>query len=239
MSRGANAGQGAMRGAQFGGQVGGPWGAAIGGTVGFLAGLFGGDPNRHAKRAQEQYNAAVVKNTITSLFDRERAQQVERMRTARALQSYQSQGKTQISTVRAGYGAADLIGASAQALAQAIDYQTTQALEATRFNYAVGFDNYMTDIEATSQQGVNSLQRTINAAPQQPMDIYGMFKAGKSMYEGFKQMGSGSSGFSAGLQFGSGTPQSASMNPMPSTYSLPSNLNLQFNGNMNQSFNPF
>ena len=59
MSSGANAAQGAMRGAQFGGQVGG--------TVGFLTGLFGGDPNRHAKRAQEQYNAAVVKNTITSL----------------------------------------------------------------------------------------------------------------------------------------------------------------------------
>ena len=225
MSSGANAGQGMARGAQFGAQVGGPWGAAIGGTVGFLSGLFGGDPNRHAKRAQEQYNAAVVKNTITSLFDRERAQQVERMRTARALQSYQAQGKTQISTVRAGYGAADLIGASAQALAQAIDYQTTQALEATRFNYEVGFDNYLTDIEATSQQGVNSLQRTIDSAPQQPMDIYGMFKAGKSMYDGFKQQRS-TGGFSAGLQFGSGTPQSASNNPMPSSYTLPSNLNL-------------
>src|SRR5574344_1643842 len=123
MSSGANAAQGAVRGAQFGGQVGGPIGAAIGGSVGFLMGAFGGDPLRHAKRAQEQYNAEVVKNTIRSLFDRERAQQVERMRTARALQSYQAQGKTQISTVRAGYRAADLIGASAQALAQAIDYQ--------------------------------------------------------------------------------------------------------------------
>lgn len=229
MSTGANAGQGMARGAQLGGQVGGSWGAAIGGTVGFLTGLFGGDPNRHAKRAQEKYNAEVVKHTITSLFDRERAQQVERMRTARALQSYQAQGKTQISTVRAGYGAADLIGASAQALAQAIDYQTTQALEATRFNYAVSFDNYMTDIEATSQQGVNSLQRTVNAAPQQPMDIYGMFKAGNSMYDGYKAMNQ-QGGFNAGLQFGSGTPQSASNNPMPSSYSLPSNVNLQFKG---------
>lgn len=230
MSTGANAGQGAMRGAQFGGQVGGAWGAAIGGTVGFLTGLLSSDPNKQLLKAQEKYNAEVVKNTVTSLFDRERAQQVERMRTARALQAYQAQGKTQISTVRAGYGAADLIGASAQALAQSIDYQTTQALEATRFNYAVGFDNYLTDIEAKSQQGVNSLQRTINAAPQQPMDIYGMFKAGKSMYDGFKQMGGSNTGFSAGLQFGSGTPQSASNNPMPSNYSLPSNVNLQFKG---------
>ena len=212
------------------GSLFGPKGAAIGAGVGLLAGLFSADRSKAALKAQQQYNDAVVKNTITSLFDRERAQQVERMRTARALQSYQAQGKTQISTVRAGYGAADLIGASAQALAQAIDYQTTQALEATRFNYDVSFDNYLTDIEATSQQGVNSLQRTINAAPQQPMDIYGMFKAGKSMYDGFKQMGGSNTGFSAGLQFGSGTPQSASMNPMPSQYSLPSNLNLQFKG---------
>lgn len=225
-----NATTGAMQGASMGGQVGGAWGSVIGGVLGGVLGYNTADPTKAALEAQRKYNDAVVKNTVTSLFDRERAQQVERMRTARALQSYQAQGKTQISTVRAGYGAADLIGASAQALAQAIDYQTTQALEATRFNYAVGFDNYMTDIEATSQQGVNSLQRTINAAPQQPMDIYGMFKAGKSMYEGFEQMGSGSSGFSAGLQFGSGTPQSASNNPMPSNYSLPSNLNLQFKG---------
>jgi hypothetical protein len=77
---------------------------------------------------------------------------------------------------------------------------------------------------------VNSLQRTLNAAPQQPMDIGQLFAAGKSMYDGFKQMGGSTTGFSAGLQFGSGTPQSASNNPMPSQYSLPSNLNLQFKG---------
>lgn len=225
-----NAATGAMQGASMGGQFGGAWGAVIGGVLGGVLGYNTANPTKAALKAQEKYNSEVVRHTVQSLFDRERAQQVERMRTARALQSYQAQGKTQISTVRAGYGAADLIGASAQALAQAIDYQTTQALEATRFNYAVSFDSYMTDIEATSQQGVNSLQRTIDAAPQQPMDIYGMFKAGKSMYEGFKQMGSGSSGFSAGLQFGSGTPQSASNNPMPSSYTLPSNLNLQFKG---------
>lgn len=217
-----------IQGAQLGSRFG-TMGAAIGGTLGLAVGLFSADPNKPLLEAQEKYNSEVVRHTVQSLFDRERAQQVERMRTARALQSYQAQGKTQISTVRAGYGAADLIGASAQALAQAIDYQTTQALEATRFNYAVSFDNYMTDIEATSQQGVNSLQRTINAAPQQPMDIYGMFKAGKSVYDGYNQMSS-TGGFSAGLQFGSGTPQSASNNPMPSQYSLPSNVNLQFKG---------
>ena len=173
-------------GSQFG-----PKGAIIGAGVGLLAGLFSADKSKAALKAQQRYNDAVVKNTITDLFDRERAQQVERMRTARALQSYQAQGKTQISTVRAGYGAADLIGASAQALAQAIDYQTTQALEATRFNYAVGFDNYLTSLEQTTNRGVNTLQQSIDVGQQQPMDIYGMFKAGKQLYGDFKQLRSG------------------------------------------------
>ena len=217
----------AMNGMSVGSMFGAK-GAAIGAGVGLIAGLFSADRSKAALEAQRKYNDAVVKNTITDLFDTERAQQVERMRTARALQSYQAQGKTQISTVRAGYGAADLIGASAQALAQAIDYQTTQALEATRFNYAVGFDNYLTGIEQTTNKGVNALQQSVNSGQQQPLDIYGMFKAGKELYGGLKQ--SGGSGFSAGLQFGSGTPQSASNNPMPSSYTLPSNLNLQFKG---------
>lgn len=179
-------------GSQFG-----PMGAAIGAGVGLLAGLFSEDKSKAALKAQQRYNDAVVKNTITDLFDRERAQQVERMRTARALQSYQAQGKTQISTVRAGYGAADLIGASAQALAQAIDYQTTQALEATRFNYAIGFDNYLTSLEQTTNQGVNTLQQNIDIGQQQPVDIYSMFKAGKQLYGDFKQMRSGSKSSSA------------------------------------------
>mgnify|MGYP001258065651 FL=1 len=226
-SSGSNAARGAVQGAQFGGQVGGSWGAAIGGTIGLLAGAFGGDPLRHAKKAQERYNAEVVKHTAMSLFDRERAQQVERMRTAKALQSYQAQGKTQISTVRANYGAADLVGASAQALAQTLDYQTKQAEAATLFNYGVSFDNYVTDIEAIGQRGVNSLQRTLDAAPQQAMDIGQLYAAGKSMYEGFKQMGSNRGGFNAGLQFGT---QPQSTQPQTSNYSLPSNLNLQFKG---------
>ena len=218
----------AMNGMSVGSMFGAK-GAAIGAGVGLIAGLFSADRSKAALEAQRKYNDAVVKNTVTDLFDMERAQQVERMRTARALQSYQAQGKTQISTVRAGYGAADLIGASAQALAQAIDYQTTQALEATRFNYAVGFDNYLTGIEQTTNKGVNTLQQSIDSGQQQPLDIYSMFKAGKDLYGGLKQSG-GKAGFSAGLQFGSGTPQSASTNPMPSSYTLPSNLNLQFKG---------
>jgi len=185
------------------GSLFGAQGAAIGAGVGLLAGLFSADKSKAALKAQQRYNDAVVKNTITDLFDRERAQQVERMRTARALQSYQAQGKTQISTVRAGYGAADLIGASAQALAQSIDYQTTQALEATRFNYAVGFDNYLTNINQITNKGVNTVQQGIDTGQQQPLDIYSMFKAGKELYGGLKQMGSSGKSSSAGSSAGS------------------------------------
>lgn len=226
-SSGSNAARGTAQGAQFGSQVGGPVGAAIGGTIGFLVGAFGGDPLRHAKKAQEKYNNEVVKHTAMSLFDRERAQQVERMRTARALQNYQAQGKTQTSTLRANYGAADLVGASAQALAQTLDFQTKQAEAATLFNYGVGFDNYLTDIEATGQRGVNSLQRTLDAPAQQPIDIGQLYSAGKSMYDGFKQLGGNQGGYSAGFQFGS-TPQGSQQ--QTSNYALPSNTNLQFRG---------
>ena len=182
---------GGLQGAQQGAQVGslfGAQGTVIGSGIGFIAGLFQSDPAKAALEAQRKYNAEVVKNTVTDLFDQERSQQVERMRTARALQSYQAQGKTQISTVRAGYGAADLIGASAQALAQSIDYQTNQALEATRFNYAVGFENYLTGINQTTNKGVNSLQRSIDLPEQKPMDIMGMFNAGKSVFGAGKQL---------------------------------------------------
>lgn len=216
----------AMNGIAVGSMFGAK-GAAIGAGIGLVAGLFSADRSKAALKAQQKYNDEVVKNTITDLFDRERAQQVERMRTARALQSYQAQGKTQISTVRAGYGAADLIGASAQALAQAIDYQTTQALEATRFNYAVGFDNYLTNINQITNKGVNAVQQGVDSGQQQPLDIYSMFKAGKELYGGLKQMGGGTGGFNAGLQLGT-QPQGAQ--PQMSSYSLPSNLNLQFKG---------
>ena len=213
-----------IQGAQLGSRFG-PMGAAIGGALGLTVGLFSSDPNKPLLKAQEKYNSEVVRHTVQSLFDREREQQVSRMRTARALQSYQAQGKTQISTVRANYGAADLVGASAQALTQTLDYQTKQAEAATMFNYGVDFDNYLTSINQLSQQGVNSLQRSINAVQQQPLNIGELYQAGKSAYEGFQQM-TQRGGFSAGLQLGT-QPQVQSQT---SNYSLPSNLNLQFKG---------
>ena len=224
----AAGGQGFVKGMQAGSAFG-PYGAAIGGAIGLAAGLFGGDPNKSAKEAQTKFNNEVIKNTAVTLFDAQRAQQVNRMQTARALQSYQAQGKTQVSQVRAGIGAADLIGGTAQALAQSIDFQTQQAQESVRLSDQISYENYLSSIDATTNRGVNSLQRSFQAAPQQALDIGAMYQAGKGMYDMYKQS-SQQGGFNAGLQFGSGTPQSASMNPMPSNYSLPSNMNLQFKG---------
>lgn len=219
---GLNSGiQGAKLGSNFG-----PWGALIGGVGGALLGLGGSDPNKALLDAQKKYNAEVVKNTAQSLFDREREQQVSRMRTARALQSYQAQGKTQQGTIKANYGAADLVGGSATALAQALDFQSNQAQAATLFNYGVDFDNYTTAINQLSQQGVNSLQREIQTAPQEGLDIGSLLGAGKDLL-GAAQSVIGKSGFNAGLQFGS-TPQSTQA--QTSNFTLPSNLNLTFKG---------
>jgi len=220
--------QGAMSGAQMGANFG-TWGTAIGGAVGLFTGLGKSDPNEAALKAQKKYNDEVVKYVATDLFDQQRSQQIQRMQTARALQAYQAQGKTSISQVRAGMGAADLIGGSAVALAQAIDSQTTQALAGVELNSQVLYDNYLTGINQTTNKGVNSLQRNIETQQQQGLDVGSLYQTGKSIYDSYKAM-TQKGGFSAGLQFGSGTPQTASMNSMPSSYSLPSNLGLNFKG---------
>ena len=220
--------QGATSGAQLGANFG-PYGAAIGGALGLFVGLGKSDPNEAALKAQKKYNDEVIKYAATDLFDQQRSQQVQRMQTARALQSYQAQGKTSISQVRAGMGAADLIGGSAVALAQAIDSQTTQALAGVELNSQVLYDNYLTGINQTTNKGMNSLQRSITTPQQQGLDIGSLYQAGTGMYDSYTAMNQ-QGGFNAGLQFGSGTPQSASMNPMPSNYSLPSNLGLNFKG---------
>lgn len=216
---------GATTGAQLGANFGG-YGAAIGAGVGLLAGLFSSDPNKARLKAQEKYNALVVQNTATALFDRERAQQVERMRTARALRSYQEQGKVQRSTVNANYGARDLIGSSAVALEQAIDYQTQQALASQMFNYGVNFDNYMTDIDAITNRGTSSLQQSIEGTQNKPLDIASVWQAGKDAYSSaqslyYKATGGGKN---YGLQFGNSPPVQASQNTWGSDYSFTGSL---------------
>lgn len=197
-----NATTGAMQGASMGGSIGGGYGAIIGAVIGGVVGYNTADPVQEALDAQKKYNDLVIKNTVTDLFNTQRNHQVERMRTARALQSYQAQGKTQISTVRAGYGAADLIGASAQALAQAIDYQTTQALAGVDLNYQVLYGNYLTSIDQISNRGDTQIQREIKESYlHNNFSIKSTMEQGKSMMGG---MGGGGGMFSSVNNGGSG-----------------------------------
>lgn len=219
---------GAATGAQVGGQVGGGYGALIGGVIGGVMGLVTAHPDEARLEAQRLFNKEVVTNTVTDLFDRQRAQQIERMRTARALQNYQAQGKTQISTVRANFGAADMIGSSANALAQAIDYQTKQAEAVTLFNYGVGFDNYLTNINQITNRGSNQLQRTVQSQEQRPMDFNTLWSTGTSMYNSAMSGQSQGSSVNYGLQFGSTVTPRA--NTMQSNFSTGANLNLSYGG---------
>lgn len=217
-----NATSGAMKGAQMGGSVGGGWGAAIGAVIGGIVGYNTADPVQEALKAQKKYNDLVITNTATDLFNTQRNHQLERMKTARALQSYQAQGKTSISQVRAGMGAADLIGGSAVALAQAIDSQTTQALAGVELNQQVLYDNYLTSIDQITNRGDNQLQRTIkesylhnNFSIQSAMEqgqgmMGGMGGGGGSMFSNANSGGSGGimgtgsgGGYSGTMDYGS------------------------------------
>lgn len=199
-----NATSGAMQGAQMGGSVGGGWGAAIGAVIGAVVGYNTADPVQEALKAQKKYNDLVITNAATDLFNTQRNHQLERMRTARALQAYQAQGKTSISQVRAGMGAADLIGGSAVALAQAIDSQTTQALAGVELNQQVLHGNYLTSIAQIANRGDNQLQRTIKESYlHNNFSIQSAMEQGKGMMGG---MGGGGGGgmFSNANSGGSG-----------------------------------
>ena len=198
-----NATSGAMQGAQMGGSVGGAYGAIIGAVIGGVVGYNTADPVQEALKAQKKYNDLVITNAATDLFNTQRNHQLERMQTARALQAYQAQGKTSISQVRAGMGAADLIGGSAVALAQAIDSQTTQALAGVELNQQVLYDNYLTSIDQITNRGDNQLQRTIKESYlHNNFSIQSAMEQGKGMMGGMG--GGGGSMFSNANSGGSG-----------------------------------
>ena len=198
-----NATSGAMQGAQMGGSVGGAWGAVIGAVIGGVVGYNTSDPVQEALKAQKKYNDLVITNAATDLFNTQRNHQLERVRTARALQAYQAQGKTSISQVRAGIGAADLIGGTAQALAQAIDYQTQQAQAGVELNQQVLYGNYLTSITQITNRGDNQLQRAIKESYlNNNFSIQSAMQQGQGMMGG---MGGGGGGmFSNANNGGSG-----------------------------------
>ena len=111
----------AMQGAQLGGTLGGAYGAAAGGLIGLIA---GGKAQKAQEASLRKYNDQVVKMANQDLFDLRKQQNVENIRTAQALSTYQANSKVQRSALTASLGAADIIGSSAQALKQVMDFQT-------------------------------------------------------------------------------------------------------------------
>lgn len=166
-----------MQGAQLGGKLGGGWGAAIGGVLGLVSGNAAA---KRAEKARDKYNDQVVKLAAQDLFDMRRVQNVQNVRTAQALSTYQTNKKTQTSTVVANLGAADIIGSSAQALKQTLDYQTNEAMAETMNNWETGVENYNININQQTAQRDASLQK--NAAEGTQVDAGALLSAGVDLY---------------------------------------------------------
>lgn len=169
-----------LQGAQMGGQLGGAYGAAIGGIAGFA---LGADTPDYEKIAREKYNAEVLKNFTKSLFDSRKVQNIENIRTAQALAAYQDNLRVAGSTYNASYGAADMIGSSTTALAQAMDFQTNEAKRATMLNWETQLDNMNTNIDALANQAQASLRRTkgdrrenLGAMVKTGLDLYSQYR---------------------------------------------------------------
>lgn len=172
----------ASTGAQLGSNFG-ALGSAIGGGVGLVAGLFD-NREKAAMKQLDQFNKQVVNNTARSLFDLERQRVSERMRTVQALGAYQAQRSTALSSLKAQYGAMDVIGSSADAIKQAYSYQVDQALAQEAFNFEVGIDNYNTDVMSIVNQGLSQIRySTGNAATQ--LDVKGLVSGAKDLKAGY------------------------------------------------------
>ena len=164
-----------MQGAQLGGKLGGVYGAIGGGILGLMLG--GSDDS--AEKAAKAYNDQVVKAAATDLMDMRRQQNIQNIRTSQALQSYQINNKTQASTINANIGAADIIGSSAKALKQAMDFQSTQAQAATLSTWSTGVDNYNRTIDTATNQREGQLQRT---SGQQGADLGSLISGGMALW---------------------------------------------------------
>lgn len=176
--------QGGMQGAQTGMSIGsnfGTYGAAYGGIIGGVLGLLTPDKDLAALKA---YNKQVVTNLGSTLFDMDRQRNVENLRTSQALDSYRTQGQVAASQYNAAFGAADIIGASADALKNTLDRQVQQATRQVWLDWEVGVDNYNTQINEVVNRAAGSLRRS--KAETAKVDYAGMFKQGTDMYRQYK-----------------------------------------------------
>ena len=172
---------GGMQGAQLGANFG-PQGAIVGGIVGATIGLFTPD---YEKKAMEAYNSQVVKNAAMDFFDFRRVQNVNNLEYSQALASYQDNQAVTTAQYNANFGASDTIGASAEALSQVIDFQTTQAMAQTTANWEMGVENANVEMNRATNSAINSLRR--KRGEQTRMDYAGMIKGGLDLYKQYKQ----------------------------------------------------
>lgn len=172
-----------MQGAQIGGKFGGAWGAVGGGIIGLIA---GGQAEKRQNKATEAYNNQVVKYAAQDLFDLRRQQNVANVRTAQALASYQDNKKVQNSAITASLGAADIIGSSAQALKQVMDFQTQEAKAETMLNWETGIENYNTTINRAENQRNQQFKRQ-SAAGQE--DLGTLVSGAVGLYKDYRYGG--------------------------------------------------
>lgn len=174
--------QGAQQGAQIGSMFGG-YGAAYGAVIGGVLGLFIPDAE---KEMIQKWNSQVVKNFSEDLFDLQRAQNIENIRTAQALLNYQDQKAVARASMNANYGAAELLGSSAQALAQTMEFQTQQATAQVWQNYETNIDNMNNTIDQMANQASASLKTRKQVGAQ---DYSALVKSGIDIYSGLKGKG--------------------------------------------------
>lgn len=174
--------QGAQQGAQMGSMFGG-YGAAYGAIAGGILGLFQPDTE---KEMIQKWNAQVVKNFSEDLFDLRRVQNIENIRTAQALLNYQDQKAVARASMNANYGAAELLGSSAQALVQTMEFQTQQATAQVWQNYETNIDNMNNTLEQMANRASANLKDRQQGGSQ---DYSGLVKGGIDLYSKLKGKG--------------------------------------------------
>ena len=174
--------QAAQMAGDFGKALGDPNTAALFGLLPYFA---ASQTKRELDRL-DNFNRQVTQHTAQTLFDLERQRVSERMRTTSALVGYNAQRDTTLSSLRAQYGATDVIGSSSNALKQAYAFQFDQAIAQENFNFEVGIDNYNTSVMQTVNQGLQQLRYSLGAqqSSMTPQAIAGVVKAGANLFGG-------------------------------------------------------
>ena len=198
MPQGSGALNGAMTGASMG-AVAGPWGMAIGAVAGLALGMAQDDAN--AKATDKQLNS-IASNTYSALFDLQRQHNIDNMRTSQALADYKNQGRLAVAQVNANYGANEVIGASADALRQAITYQEQQAEASVWVNHTIGVENYNSQVNSVTATAREQMKQSVAQDGQANLQqLGGLVSSGLQMYSQYKGTNNQTTGNSFLQQF--------------------------------------